>query len=78
MAALHGRPLFSNSGSGGMRNFIRFFKRDDGLTTVEWVVLCAVVLLAALGISNMVLQGADDLGNAVANQMSDAADDVDP
>jgi hypothetical protein len=46
------------------------------LTTVEWVVLCAVVLLAAVGISNMVLQGADELGGAVADKMSDAADQV--
>ena len=59
-----------------MRKTLEFFRNEDGLTTVEWVMLCAVVLLAALGISNMVLQGADELGGAVAGQMSDAADNV--
>jgi Flp pilus assembly pilin Flp len=59
-----------------VRTVFAFFRRDEGLTTVEWVVLCAVVLLAAVGISNMVLQGADELGGAVADKMSDAADQV--
>jgi Flp pilus assembly pilin Flp len=58
--------------------FNQFLKADEGLTTVEWVVLAAVCLLAALGISNMVLGGANELGGAVADQMSDAADDVSP
>ena len=60
-----------------MRSFIGFLRKTHGLTTVEWVCLCAVVLLAALGISNMVLQGANDLGEAVADQMEDTADEID-
>jgi hypothetical protein len=60
-----------------MRSFIGFLRKSHGLTTIEWVCLCAVVLLAALGISNMVLQGADELGEAVAEQMEDTADDID-
>ena len=60
-----------------MRSFIGFLRKTHGLTTIEWVCLCAVVLLAALGISNMVLQGANDLGSAVAEQMEDTADDID-
>ncbi len=63
-------------GESEMRKHIYFLKRNDGLTTIEWVVICAVVLLAALGISNMVLQGADELGGAVATKMSNAADAV--
>lgn len=59
-----------------MRSFIGFLRKTHGLTTIEWVCLCAVVLLAALGISNMVLQGADDLGGAVAHQMEHAADEI--
>ena len=59
-----------------MRTVSKFFRSTDGLTTVEWVVLCAVVLLAALGISNMVLQGADKLGGSVATKMGTAADSV--
>jgi Flp pilus assembly pilin Flp len=68
---------FSLLGEDRMR-IGEFIRNEDGLTTVEWVMLCAVCMLAALGISIMVLQGADDLGSAVANQRSEAADDVVP
>jgi hypothetical protein len=60
-----------------MRSFIGFLKKTHGLTTVEWVCLCAVVLLAALGISTTVLRGTSNLGTAVADQMSETADDID-
>ena len=60
-----------------MRSLLSFLRKTHGLTTVEWVVLCAVVLLAALGISNTVLNGAGDLGDAVTHQMEHAADDMD-
>lgn len=56
-----------------MRNIQEFMRDERGLTTVEWVVLCAVVLLAALGISSMVLTGANNLGSSVASKMNDAA-----
>ena len=75
-SAMGGR-CFLREGSV-MRTVFGFLRREDGLTTVEWVVLTAVVLLAALGISNMVLQGADDLGGAVADRMSQTADDITP
>ncbi len=60
-----------------MRNVRSFVRSADGLTTIEWVCLSAVVLLAAFGISSMVLQGADRLGGAVATSMEEAADDID-
>jgi hypothetical protein len=72
----NGRPHRRLIGVANVRKVFAFFRRDEGLTTVEWVVRCAVVLLAAVGISNMVLQGADELGGAVADKMSDAADQV--
>ncbi len=60
-----------------MRKLRDFFRRQDGLTTVEWVVLCSVVLLAAMGISSYILQSAEGLGGSVAHQMDHAADEVD-
>jgi Flp pilus assembly pilin Flp len=60
-----------------MRKLHEFFRKEDGLTTTEWVVLCAVVLLAAMGISSFVLQSAEGLGGAVAGQMDAAAEEVD-
>jgi hypothetical protein len=59
-----------------MRKLRDFCRQQDGLTTVEWVVLCSVVLLAALGISTFVLESAEGLGGSVAHQMDHAADDV--
>jgi hypothetical protein len=57
-----------------MKRFLGFLKKTDGLTTIEWVMLAAVVMAAAFGISNMVMLGANDLGTSVADQMSEAAD----
>jgi len=59
-----------------MRKLRNVFRRQDGLTTIEWVVICAVVLVAAMGISSFVLRSASGLGGSVAHQMDHAADDV--
>ncbi len=56
---------------------LRFLSDRTGITTIEWVVVSAVVMTAAFAISVVVLQGAEDLGGSVADRMSDAADDVD-
>lgn len=60
-----------------MRSLLSFLRKTDGVQTIEWVALCAIVVLAALGISAFVLQGADGLGGAVVTQMGDAAADID-
>ena len=60
-----------------MRSFLGFLKKTHGITTIEWVALCAIVLLAALGISSFVLQGVDGLGGAVVDNMEEAADNLD-
>jgi Flp pilus assembly pilin Flp len=59
-----------------MLKLSRFLRDEKGLTTIEWVSICAVVLIAAVAISSMVLSGADDLGTAVTDKMSAAVDDV--
>jgi Flp pilus assembly pilin Flp len=56
----------------------KFWKDESGLTTVEWVMISAVVMVAAFAITSVVLHGAEHLGDAVADQMTDAADDVSP
>jgi Flp pilus assembly pilin Flp len=61
-----------------MRRLNEFLNDESGLTTIEWVSLCAVVLIAAIAISSIVLEGADALGGAVATQMEEAADEVSP
>jgi len=59
-----------------MRSLRNFFVKRDGLATVEWVVLCAVVLLAAAGISKLILQSADGLGGSVAKKMDTVAGEI--
>jgi hypothetical protein len=55
-----------------------FLRKSDGLTTIEWVSLCAVVLIAAIGISAYVLQATEEFGGAVADGMKEAAKDIPP
>ena len=43
----------------------KFFKKDDGLVTIEWVGIAAVMVLAAIAITAFVMQGADAAGNDV-------------
>jgi hypothetical protein len=59
-----------------MRRIRDFLERTCGVTTIEWVAICAVVLLAAFGISSYVLQAAEGLGGSVAKGMKDAASDI--
>jgi Flp pilus assembly pilin Flp len=61
-----------------MKSLVRFRREERGLVTIEWVAVGAVALLAAVAISALVLNGADRLGGAVANNMRDAADTIDP
>ena len=59
-----------------MRSIRVFLERTCGLTTIEWVALCAVVLLAAFGISTYVLEGADKLGGSVTKGMLKASTEI--
>ena len=58
-----------------MRTISVFARATQGLVTIEWVAISAVALVAAVGISAMLLQGADDLGGSIADRMSEAADE---
>ena len=56
----------------------RFLHRDEGLVTIEWVGIAAVMVLAAIGITAFVMQGADGLGGSVESGLNALADQVDP
>ena len=58
-----------------MRTISVFARATQGLVTIEWVAISAVALVAAVGISVMLLQGADNLGGSIADRMSEAADE---
>jgi hypothetical protein len=44
---------------------LKFFRKEDGLVTIEWVGIAAVMVLAALAITAFVMQGADQASNTV-------------
>jgi len=44
---------------------VKFLKKEDGLVTIEWVGIAAVMVLAAIAITGFVMQGADVAGNSV-------------
>ena len=54
----------------------RFLHRDEGLVTIEWVGIAAVMVLAAIGITAFVMQGADGVGGSVATGLDALAADV--
>ncbi len=44
---------------------IKFVKKDNGLVTIEWVGIAAVMVLAGLAITAFVMQGADGAAGRV-------------
>lgn len=53
-----------------MKNFINnYIKNEDGLVTMEWIGIAAVVLLAGILITQFAMQGA----NTAAGTLSGAA-----
>jgi hypothetical protein len=54
----------------------KFLHRDEGLVTIEWVGIAAVMVLAAIGITAFVMQGADGVGGSVTTGLDALAADV--
>ncbi len=44
---------------------LKFFRKEDGLVTIEWVGIAAVMVLAALAITAFVMQGADTAAGTI-------------
>jgi hypothetical protein len=44
---------------------LKFFRKEDGLVTIEWVGIAAVMVLAGLAITAFVMQGADGAAGRV-------------
>ena len=54
----------------------KFVKNEDGLVTIEWVGIAAVMVLAAIAITGFVMQGADVAGNSVNTGLNVVATDA--
>jgi hypothetical protein len=44
----------------------KFFRKTEGVVTIEWVAIAAVMVLAAIGITAFTMQGVDSAGGTVA------------
>lgn len=44
---------------------LKFFRKDDGLVTIEWVGIAAVMVLAAIAITAYIVESADGAGGKV-------------
>jgi Flp pilus assembly pilin Flp len=56
---------------GFVNSFSRYVKNEDGLVTIEWVGIAAVVVLAAIVIAAGIMGQTKDLASAVMTQQSD-------
>ncbi len=50
--------------------FKKFLRRNEGLVTIEWVGIAAVMVLAAIGITTYIMQGVDEAGGTIATGVS--------
>jgi hypothetical protein len=55
---------------------VKFLKKDDGLVTIEWVGIAAVMVLAAIAITGFVMNGADIAGKSVNDGLQVVATDA--
>jgi hypothetical protein len=56
----------------------KFFGRDEGLVTIEWVGIAAVCLIAAIAISGFIMEGADTAGGSIATGVEAAGAAANP
>jgi hypothetical protein len=52
---------------------LKFIRKVDGLVTIEWVGIAAVMVLAAIAITGFVMQGADTAGGSVNEGLNTVA-----
>jgi hypothetical protein len=50
---------------------VKFVKKDDGLVTIEWVGIAAVMVLAAIAITAFIMQGTDATAKSVVDGLGD-------
>jgi Flp pilus assembly pilin Flp len=54
----------------------KFLRNEDGLVTIEWVGIAAVMVLAAIAITGFVMNGADIAGGSVNTGLQSVAPDA--
>jgi hypothetical protein len=54
----------------------KFLRNEEGLVTIEWVGIAAVMVLAAIAITGFVMQGANTAGGYVNTGLNSVAEDA--
>ena len=49
----------------------KFFRKEDGLVTIEWVGIAAVMVLAAVAITAYIVESADGAGGKVRDSLNE-------
>ncbi len=52
----------------------KFLKNEDGLVTIEWVGIAAVMVLAAIAITGFVMQGTDVAANGITDGLEEVGE----
>jgi hypothetical protein len=76
-----GGRLFGAGLQGPVRHLedfemIKFVKKDDGLVTIEWVGIAAVMVLAAIAVTAFIMQSASNGAAAVGKGMDGVATSI--
>ena len=50
----------------------KFFEREEGLVTIEWIGVAAVMLVAAIGIASLAMGGAETAADTLGDKASAA------
>ena len=56
-----------------MSKFKAFLKNEEGLVTIEWIGIAAVMVIAAVAIAAFVMNGADIAGGNVNTGLNNVA-----
>jgi Flp pilus assembly pilin Flp len=59
-----------------MNTFVKYLKKENGLVTIEWAGIAAVVVLAAVVITASIMHSVSDLGSAVIKNIDTTTENV--
>ncbi len=54
----------------------KFLKNEDGLVTIEWIGIAAVMVLAAVGVTAFIMTGTGEAGDQLVTGVQAIAEDA--
>jgi Flp pilus assembly pilin Flp len=56
--------------SAKCRDLRSFFRADDGIATIEWVVLAGAMVIGTIGVAYIIMAGLAGAASGIASQLS--------